>query len=153
MPKQTKIGDVIVEYDAEATRAKYASVSGTTDNCECGYCDNYKVVRDGIYPPAFLTLLSELGIDRAKETELTHLFGDDDSDKNYGQPVDGHFAFVGRVLGAQPGIEHATKGPFDFWVGPGVHPTTSATYGSEDSMVDLCFFIAEVPQATAKATK
>ena len=150
MLKRTKIGDVEVEYDANATRAKYATVAGTIDNCTCGSCENYRGTRDAVYPSKFLALLSELGIDPKKETELTH-YADDDSDRTYGHPAHGHFAFVGRIVGTPLGIGHETKTPFDFWIGLGVHPTTSATYGENDSMVDLCFYVADIPQAMPQA--
>jgi hypothetical protein len=146
MFQQLKIRDTSVEFDATATRAMYAEVTGTIDLCKCDYCVNYRTVRTIIYPPEFLAVLSELGIDYKKETELAHL-ADEGYDRSYGQPVFGHFAFVGRVVGESPSPNHDAKGPFDFWVNSGGHPTTSATFGNEMRMLDLNFFVAEVPKS------
>jgi hypothetical protein len=99
-----------------------------------------------------LAVLAQLGVDYTKEAELTHLFGDDKSGKNYGQPADGHFAFVGRVLDGELGVYREVHEPFEFWVDTDGHSSVRATFGDKLPIVDLCFFVAEVPQATARAT-
>jgi hypothetical protein len=66
---------------------------------------------------------------------------------HFGQPVDGHFAFIGRVLDrVQSAFRELTK-PFEYWLGAGTHPTTNATFGKHISLVDIHFFAAGIPQA------
>jgi hypothetical protein len=59
--------------------------------------------------------------------------------------VDGHFAFVGRVVS---GEGQMVSGRFKYAISTRArtHPTTQATYGNSDTMVDLEFFIESVPE-------
>src|ERR1700678_2091495 len=134
-----------IEYDDDATRAMYAEVPGGINACTCAECGNYRRVRDLVYPTGFRKMLSTLGIDGTKEIELTHWSGPDDSaDEN---PADGNFAFVGRILSGRPGTSRRVQDPFDFWVDDDLHPTTRATFPDSGSLVDLHFYVADVPSA------
>jgi hypothetical protein len=59
--------------DREATRLAYAQADrGGVDTCDCNGCRNFRVARDGVFPPRFLALLDKLGIDPQKDGEIYH---------------------------------------------------------------------------------
>lgn len=147
-----KIGGVVVEYDAVATRNAYAEIDGGINSCKCDCCANYRLVREEIYPQDFLVILERLGIDSRKEIELTHLPANDADDDGppYGHAAFGHFAFVGRVI--EDNAEPARAEPptdFDYAVADGeqVHPVTRATFNGSPDFIDLQFWVPSVPQA------
>jgi hypothetical protein len=145
MWKQTKIGQITVEYESEETRARYATIEGNANSCQCAYGDNYRSVRREIFPPNFLALLSEFGVNFEKEVGLTHVAGDNQSERSYGFPAIGNYAFVGRIVAGEPDSNRAANGPFDFWVGT-CDRTTRTIFGNKDDMLDLEFYVGEVPR-------
>lgn len=57
----------------QATIQAYARAqAGGTATCSCVWCRNFVLVRDGVYPDAFLALLESLGIDPKKDGEVYH---------------------------------------------------------------------------------
>ena len=57
--------------DRDATIRAYAQEEkGFTQKCGCAECRNFSLVRGRVFPPAFLTVLSDLGIDPEKEAEV-----------------------------------------------------------------------------------
>ena len=148
MQHQTKIRQTLIEYDPEATRDAYAKVEGGINSCKCGYCANYRLVRERVYPQEFRAVLEQLGIDYSKEVELDHLTDDESRDgPNYGQSVSGHYAFVGRVLKADTRPPSQDSSRFDYAVRlDWVHPVTKAAFTSPD-FIDLEFWVPHVPKA------
>ncbi len=63
------VGGWELDVDADATRQAYTA---TTDPyvCECVYCRNFFAHGASPYPPAFVDLASDLGIDHEKLTKL-----------------------------------------------------------------------------------
>ena len=82
------------ECDVDATRAAYAkTLSGGADDCRCTGCENFRQVRDDVFPAQARRLLDALGIDYRKEAEAYHLCRERDGAHRYG----GWFHFVGRL--------------------------------------------------------
>lgn len=82
------------EVDFERTKHVYALVeSGSPENCSCGDCKNFALNRENIYPQEFKNLLSDLGIDYKKESEIFSI----SLDKNTSQ-YGGWFHFKGKIL-------------------------------------------------------
>jgi len=146
-----KLGEITIEYNAEATRERYSAVEGSIAHCACPYCENYRLVREAIYPSEFLALLVQLGVDYRKETELTHHFGEDEN-VHFGHSADGHYALVGRVLDGAQGAARELTGPFEFWIDANAQSPSGGVSGNEATAVHLHFFVSEIPQAKA-ATK
>jgi hypothetical protein len=68
-----KLGEWIFTNDADATGEAYSRAdAGGVDTCTCNACRNFVSVRDRVFPPAFLTLLTSLGIDPHKDGEVYH---------------------------------------------------------------------------------
>jgi hypothetical protein len=150
MWERLKIGDTLVEYDADATREMYAKDAGGINSCKCDYCVNYRLVRAEVYPPEFRALLTRLGIEFSKEVEVDHITEDDSEDgPSYGQSVWGTFAFVGRVLESEGTIDSQDTSRFTYAVswGKQVHPVTRARFGDSPEIMDLNFWVPYVPKA------
>jgi|SRR5579883_740554 len=150
MWERLKIGDTLVEYDAEATRDMYAKDKGGINSCNCEYCVNYRLVRDEVYPADFRHLLTQLGIDSCKEVELDHITEDDSEDgPSYGQSVWGTYGFIGRVLESEDSAGTLGASGFDYQVVSGhqVHPVTRAHFGNSPEVLDLNFWVPYVPKA------
>jgi hypothetical protein len=59
------------ELDRELTQQAYAHVTSSgAEACPCNDCKNYVAYRDHVFPPEFLALLGDLGIDYRKEVEV-----------------------------------------------------------------------------------
>ena len=57
--------------DRDATAKAYAETPlGGADTCDCAWCRNFRLARDAVFPPAFLALLDDLGIDARKDGEV-----------------------------------------------------------------------------------
>ena len=95
------IGRWRLEHDPVATRAVYEASSRGAHDCSCAYCRNFIAVRDHVYPPSFLELLSQLGIDPHKEAEIC-----DYAAESGGRLTGGWYHFIGRVL-EDPGDQYA----------------------------------------------
>jgi hypothetical protein len=80
------------ERDATA-RAYTEEEKGFTEKCGCAECRNFRLVRGRVFPPKFLTLLSELGIDPEKEAEVYRMARLAPGRHDYG----GWYHFVGTL--------------------------------------------------------
>jgi hypothetical protein len=92
--------------DALATREAYAlAEAGGSDTCACAYCRNFRLVRDRVYPAAFVAFLGSLGMDPRKDGEVYHN-GEIESGKHH---YAGWFHFVGTLqkTGDFPMVEMA----------------------------------------------
>lgn len=80
--------------DRNATVEAYALASdGGADNCTCNGCRNFRLVRQRVFSPEFLSLLNELGIDPNKDGEVYHLCRTAPGRHMYGE----WFHFVGKL--------------------------------------------------------
>ena len=60
--------------DRDATLLAYGRTErGGADTCECAGCRNFRVARADCFPPEFIALLGELGIDPRKDAEVYHI--------------------------------------------------------------------------------
>src|ERR1700730_9362543 len=95
MIEHIELGPWRVEVDREATIQAHAAMpSGGADECNCSWCENFAAQRPVPYPPEFLSLLDQLGIDCNKEIEVYEL-GPSDNGVMYA----GWFHFVGHARG------------------------------------------------------
>jgi hypothetical protein len=89
-----RFGEWEFTCDSEATVAAYAQVmAGGADTCTCTWCRNFRVVRDRVFPAAFVELLESLGIDPRKDGEVYHNREMEPGKHHYG----GWFHFVGSL--------------------------------------------------------
>ncbi len=82
-----------IEFNHEKTKKMYSIIAqGSSNECECEECQNFRIVKDSIYPEEIKTLFTTLGIDINKEIENYCM--DPDLSKHLSA---GWFHFVGKV--------------------------------------------------------
>lgn len=80
--------------DRAATAEVYARAAlGYSSRCACNGCRNFVAARTEVFPPAFLSLLTTLGIDPAKDGEIYHNGRLSPGKHHYG----GWFHFIGTL--------------------------------------------------------
>lgn len=63
-----------LEVDVEGTRREYLELaSGGCEKCGCSRCRNFAQIRGEAYPEAFKAMLTTLGVDWRKESEVEGL--------------------------------------------------------------------------------
>jgi hypothetical protein len=128
--------------DRDSTAAAYARIErGSSDDCACNGCRNFKLVRDRVFPIGFLTLLESLGIDYRKDGEVYHNARLASGRHDYG----GWYHFVGslHVTGDFPVV---TLGDgFSAWLLRKSAPELPALRGL--SLVEVDFHAENVPWA------
>ena len=68
---EIRIGDQTIRFDHGATVASYEKIQqGEAESCGCKSCRNFLGQRATVFPPDFIALLQELGIDPTKEAEV-----------------------------------------------------------------------------------
>lgn len=83
------------EVDSELTRKTYEKeLKGSSDDCVCEYCENYRLQRENVFPQEAKVLFEDLGIDYRKEVEVSE-YGD--IEKGLPKYI-GWFHFVGRIV-------------------------------------------------------
>jgi hypothetical protein len=94
--EELQIGPWRIEFDSEATRKAYETVhaSGPAE-CACAGCKNWLRARDRVYPKSFIELLSRLGIDPTKESEIVSYYDGPPHPGPY--PSSGWFHFFGTA--------------------------------------------------------
>jgi hypothetical protein len=93
--------------DRAATAEVYARADlGYSSQCTCNGCRNFVAARTEVFPPAFLSLLTTLGIDPAKDGEVYHNGRLSPGKHHYG----GWFHFIGTLdeSGDFPPVELGT---------------------------------------------
>lgn len=117
--ERKRIGDWIVEIDVERTRRFYEGYHRITEGCDCLYCKNYAeaAVR---FPRPVLEFFQSLGIDPAKEGEISEYCENEDGTHLYG----GFYHIVGRLV----------SGP-DCWV-----KASEDLRHLDGNMVEICGF-------------
>lgn len=111
---ELRLGDQLIRFDREMTQKAYRGI--TTDcatECGCSYCRNFIVQRASVYPPSFLALLDQLGIDPAKEGEVYECGPTDDGKRNYG----GWLFFTGQIV--EPGERQVQHDGIEYWISGG----------------------------------
>lgn len=69
-----RINNYEIEYDPKATSEAYQKIEmGTPELCLCSFCQNYLAQREGLFPPEFIKLTKQFGINILKETEVFHM--------------------------------------------------------------------------------
>ena len=93
---QQKVGRWLIEYDREATRRCFARLPAGAP-CDCVECRNFNAAAGRIFPPEFLALADELGVDVTKPAELCHCVREDSGLYLVG----GWFHFVGSLISGE----------------------------------------------------
>lgn len=131
--EEFRLGDQLVRYDREATATSYTAVaSGDAERCNCVYCLNFAAQRCNVYPPVFLALLDQFGIDPNKEGEVFDLAG---PDERRVRPVGGWFYFVGEII--EKGERLIRAGDFRYWFQPSF-TRPPACFGDRVAAVEFC---------------
>lgn len=95
MNKAVKYRNWIFEVDFDRTIEVYQKTEkGCPESCGCNNCKNFSLNREQIYPTEFKNLLSKLGIDYKKESEIYHMFRAKNGKHFYG----GWFHFKGKII-------------------------------------------------------
>ncbi|MBD9437647.1 hypothetical protein IB223_16240 [Pseudoxanthomonas sp. PXM03] len=92
MESSLQIGRWSIRFDPELTRQLYARTSSIA--CDCMDCVNFRASGERAFPPAFLRLLQQFGIDPGKPAELCHY-----GTSGEPMPTQGWFHFVGHLDG------------------------------------------------------
>ncbi len=87
-------GEWDYSLDRDATVAAYrAAVEGGSISCGCAGCRNFLLARATVFPPKFLELLDQLGVDPLKDGEVYQNARLSPGRHDYG----GWFHFVGKL--------------------------------------------------------
>ncbi len=141
-------GQWIYSVDRDATiRAYRQAERGGADTCDCAWCRNFRNARATIFPPEFLALLEELGIDPNKEAEAYHNAQLAPGRHNYG----GWYHFVGTLdqTGDFPVVEFGIG--FMAWMCRATAPRLSSLKGLP--VVELEFICETVPWLLEEAER
>ena len=126
--------------DRDATMAAYArEPQGFTKKCGCADCRNFGLGRGRVFPPAFVTLLDQLGIDPEKEAEAYRNAQLAPGRHDYG----GWYHFIGALeeTGDFPPVDFGDG--FTVWMSRAGGPKLASLKGA--STVQLEFHSDAVP--------
>lgn len=98
-----------ISVDTEENKRVYQQIeAGFVESCKCKNCIEFIRLREKIYPPEFINLLAQLGIDYTKEAEVIN-YGD------LGEHWEGWFNFIGDRI--SPEIDrYDFEGEFSWWI-------------------------------------
>jgi hypothetical protein len=134
------LGDWLFTCDRRATVDAYGRAqAGGADSCACNTCRNFVVVRDRVFPPAFLELLCSLGIDPHKDGEVYHNARLAPGRHDYG----GWFHFVGSLDRTGDFSVVDLGDGFTVWLTRKAAPALAAL--KDHPLVELQFHAANVP--------
>jgi len=102
---QRRIARWLVEHDPDMTRRCFAELPVGT-GCSCDYCRNFDAAVGQTFPPEFVALAEELGIDVAKPAELCHWCRESSGAYLTG----GWFHFVGSILDGEDALQWSGTG-------------------------------------------
>jgi hypothetical protein len=132
-----RLGDQLALFDHDATVAAYRALrSGGAERCGCVHCRNFAAQRATLYPPAFLELFDQLGIDPNKEGEAFDMMGPFEATV---RPTGGWFYFIGEL--SESGEKLIQESNFQYWFQP-VFPRPPACFGDRVAAIE---FLAQVP--------
>jgi hypothetical protein len=138
-------GDWLFTCDRAATAESYSqTTAGGAETCGSGGCRNFLLVRDQVFPPAFVDLLRSLGVDPHKDGEVYHNAQLAPGRHDYA----GWFHFVGSLdrTGDFPVVELGEG--FTAWLRTGSAPALDALKGRP--LVQLEFHSTNVPWRLAE---
>ncbi len=93
--KIVKYKEWTFEVDYKRTKEIYDKIEfGSPEVCGCNHCKNFAANRERIYPDEIKDLLSKIGIDYKKESEIYHMARLDNGLHLYG----GWFHFKGKII-------------------------------------------------------
>jgi hypothetical protein len=126
--------------DRDATILAYGRTeTGGADKCDCAGCRNFRAARVDCFPPEFIALLDQLGIDPNKDAEVYHNARTAPGRHDYG----GWYHFIGALdeMGDSPSVK---LGPdFSVWMCPASAPRLPSLEGKQ--VVQLEFHAEAVP--------
>jgi hypothetical protein len=126
--------------DRQATVAAYQLAErGGCDTCDCIYCRNFRLARKHVFPPEFLTLLEQLGIDPWKEGEAYHNARLAPGRHHYG----GWFHFVGSLDAKADSPYVILPDGFESWIQAESAPCLASLKGLP--LVEVDFLCDAVP--------
>jgi len=136
--EQLQIGDQVVRYDPERTKAAYSTMTrGGAEVCGCATCLNFAAQRSKAFPDNFRRLLIQLGIDSEKEGEAYEC-GPEGTLKVYG----GWFYFAGEIVQLGEQLTRDASG-FQYWFADGRNlPKPQADFGKKVLALE---FVTKLP--------
>jgi hypothetical protein len=135
--EEFRLGDQLVLFDRQATTIAYSVMPyGGADRCACVHCRNFAAQRAKLYPPDFLVLLDQFGIDPNKEGEVFDEVGPFEQSN---RPTGGWFYFVGMLM--EKGEKLIQSGKFQYWIQP-AFPRPPAYFGEDVAAIE---FAVEIP--------
>ena len=124
--QEIHLGDQIIHYDPERTRAAYAAIdSGSPERCGCQFCRNFMVQRKLVYPEPFRQLLDRLGIDAAKEGDVF-----EEGPSGVLVVYGGWFYLAGEIVEAGERLTESGAG-LDYFFRASHRPIALADFGDE----------------------
>jgi len=114
--------------DRDATILAYGRTErGGADTCDCAGCRNFRAARADCFPPEFIALLGQLGIDSRKDAEVHHNARIAPGRHDYG----GWYHFIGTLdeIGESSPVK---LGPdFSVWMCPASAPRLPSLEGKQ----------------------
>jgi hypothetical protein len=126
--------------DRDATILAYSRTErGGADTCDCAGCRNFRTARPDCFPPEFIALLSQLGIDPRKDAEVYHIARIAPGRHHYG----GWYHFIGTLdeIGDSPRVKLGAN--FSVRMCPARAPRLPSLEGKQ--VVELEFYAEAVP--------
>jgi hypothetical protein len=120
-------------------RAYRQAERGGADTCDCIWCRNFRKARATIFPPEFLALLEQLGIDPNKEAEAYHCAQLPPGRHDYG----GWCHFVGTIEQTEDARPVQLAAGFTAWMSAAYAPRLPSLEGLP--VVQLVFSSETVP--------
>jgi hypothetical protein len=126
--------------DRDVTILAYTQTEhGGADTCDCAGCRNFRAARADCFPPKFIALLDQPGIDPLKDAEVYHTARIAPGRHDYG----GWYHFIGT-------LDETSKSPtlklgpgFSVWICPASAPRLTSLKGKQ--VVQLEFHAEAVP--------
>jgi len=126
--------------DRDATVLAYGRTErGGADRCDCAGCRNFRAARAHCFPPEFIALLGQLGIDPNKDAEVYHNARIAPGLHDYG----GWYHFIGALDGGGDSSPVNFGPSFHAWICPATAPRLSSLVGEQ--VVQLEFHAEAVP--------
>jgi hypothetical protein len=126
--------------DRDATTLAYSRTDrGGADTCDCAGCRNFRAARADCFPPEFIALLGQLGIDPCKEAEVYHNARIGPGRHDYG----GWYHFIGTLDEMHEPAPVKLSPGFSVWLCPASAPRLPSLEGKQ--VVQLEFHAQAVP--------
>jgi hypothetical protein len=131
--------------DRDATILAYSQTErGGVDTCDCAGCRNFRVARSDCFPPEFIELLGQLGIDPRKDAEVYHNARIGPGRHYYG----GWYHFIGTLDKGGESALVDLGSDFSVWMCPASGPRLPSLKGKQ--VVQIEFDARAVPWRLAE---